>query len=71
MKEMIKKGDIPKASAKCPICGCEFLYDRRDVCCDSMTFYNGCSRSYYVNCLCCEGELTISKENIEKLKLNS
>lgn len=67
MKEMIKNGDIPKASAKCPICGCEFMYDRRDVL--ECSGIHDSHFDYYVSCLCCEGKLKITHEKLERLKL--
>lgn len=29
--KIIKEGKVPTATANCPICGCEFEYEPRDV----------------------------------------
>ena len=29
--KIIKHGNVPRATATCPVCGCEFEYEKQDV----------------------------------------
>lgn len=62
MIEIIKQGDIPQASAKCPICECEFIYDRREI-------HKENASEYSVPCPCCSEKLAITYDNKKTLKI--
>lgn len=62
MKEIIKEGKVPQANAICPICECEFIYDRIEIIKKSAT-------EYYVDCPCCAKRLLITEDNKLTLKI--
>ena len=62
MKQIVKEGEVPQSNAKCPICKCEFIYDRIEIIKESAT-------EYYVSCPCCSENLLITGENLKLLKI--
>lgn len=62
MKKIIKNGNIPETQASCPVCGCEFMYDRPEAVRTS-------SHDYEVECPCCKAKLKIHYDNLVSLKL--
>lgn len=60
--KIIKEGTVPEAHAKCEICGCEFLYDRRDVEKISAT-------EYLIECPCCMEKREINYDSKVTLKI--
>lgn len=60
--KIIKEGTVPETNGKCPVCGCEFIYDRRDVAVDS-------EYGYRVECPCCKDKLMICGESKVTLKI--
>lgn len=62
MKKIVRNGRVPTTEAICPICECEFIYDRTDVKVVSDSEYN-------VTCPCCKEKLAIHYENKVTLKL--
>ena len=78
---IIKHGDVPKAKATCPVCGCEFEFEPRDV--DECSFslsstysHNGAeTKRYSVRCPDCgtsiPSELRVSAKEWPFLELPS
>ena len=62
MKKVTKEGAIPETTANCPICECEFIYDRTEVIKISES-------EYHVECPRCKESLTITYENKKTLKI--
>lgn len=65
--KIIKQGNLPTATMKCSLCGCEFVYDKRDL--ELTPYYFPFKDSFYVDCPHCNKHLPVSEDIFDKLIL--
>lgn len=77
MSKIIKEGKLIPRKMKCIVCGCEFEYDKRDVC--KATDYSIAQLSYpqkhpetlYVDCPYCNERHILSPTTLDEMKNES